>query len=85
MALSALQLLLGSVIQAYSTVVEYKCYCVLMHTYMLTVKYQVYLTVKSVVDPPYFFANQFGHRVAGVVRESLHKVLHRGDKEKNKG
>lgn len=34
-----------------------------------------YLTSKSVVDPPYFFADQFGDGVASVVGKSLHKVL----------
>ena len=43
-------------------------------------KYQVYLTCESVVDPPYFFANQFGDGIASVVGKPLHKVLQRGEK-----
>lgn len=35
------------------------------------------------MDPPYFFANQLGHGVASVVGESLHKVLHREEKNKD--
>lgn len=34
-----------------------------------------YLTAQCVVDPPDFFTDQFGHRVASVIGESLHKVL----------
>lgn len=51
--------------------------------YVLAAKYQEYLTGESVVDPPYFFANQFGHGVACVVGESLHKVLHGEEKNKD--
>lgn len=50
--------------------------CVHVCVHVLAVKYQVYLTGKSVVDPPYFFANQFGDGVASVVGKCLHKVLH---------
>lgn len=48
----------------------------------LGVQQRVYLTGKSVVDPPHFFANQFGDGVASVVGKSLHKVLQRDEKER---
>ncbi len=54
-----------------------------MCVHALAVKYQVYLTGKSVVDPPYFFANQFGDGVASVVGKSLHKVLHGEEKSQS--
>lgn len=60
----------------------YKLHCVYLRVDMLAVKYQLYLTGESVIDPPCFFANQFGHRVASVVGESLNKVLHGEEKKK---
>lgn len=46
-----------------------------MYVSVCLIKYLIYLTGKSVVDPPYFFANQFGDRVTSVIGKSLHKVL----------
>lgn len=49
------------------------------------VKKTNYLTGECVVNPPYFFANQFGDWVACVIWESLHKVLSAKVKEKEHG
>lgn len=35
----------------------------------------IYLTGKSVVDPPQFFTNQFGGGVSSVVGKSFYKIL----------
>jgi len=56
------------------------CVCV-----CVCAKHQVYLTGKSVVDPPYLFANQFGDGVAGVVGKCLQEVLRRVEEERTRG